>query len=62
MKVFSLKNNRIESVMNLLCLTNLENLYVLDVDDNYIPKEALDMLLFIVAQNNINIYILLEEA
>lgn len=58
----SLKNNRIESVMNLLCLTNLENLYVLDVDDNYIPKEALDMLLFIVAQNKINIYILLEEA
>lgn len=48
--------------MNLLCLTNLENLYVLDVDDNYIPKEALDMLLFIVAQNKINIYILLEEA
>lgn len=62
MKVLSLKNNRIESVMNLLCLTNLENLYVLDVDDNYIPKEALDMLLFIVAQNKINIYILLEEA
>lgn len=52
LKILSLKNNRIQSVSNLLYLTKLENLSVLDVDGNYIPKEELDMVLSIFQQNS----------
>ena len=52
LKILSLKNNRIQSVNNLLYLTKLENLTVLDVEGNYIPKEELDMVLSMFPQNN----------
>lgn len=45
LKILSLKNNRIQTINDILPFTKLESLSVLDIEGNYIPKEELDSVL-----------------
>lgn len=45
LKILSLKNNRIQTINDILPFTKLESLSVLDIEGNYIPKEELDIVM-----------------
>ncbi|CCF57502.1 hypothetical protein KAFR_0C05110 [Kazachstania africana CBS 2517] len=44
LKILSLKNNRVSSIYDLRNILKLDNLNVLEIEGNYIPKEELELI------------------